>query len=521
MSALCESGVTCSSLFTDVPRSGLLIDGRDFYRAVFEAMRAARRSIVIAGWQFDTSVELLRGEEAEAAGLPVSFLQLLCALCDRRPELEIHLLAWEASAAFTFEREPLQKLRFQMRGHERVHFRMDNCHPTGGSHHQKIVAIDRSIAFVGGMDICTSRWDDRAHEAVDARRTAHGRPYPPHHDVQAFVTGEMVDVLRTWFECRWKMATGEPLPALELPREEIAIQPTLEIEAPRVALSQTWPDIDRCPVPQNRELRQLHLDAITGAEQLIYIENQYFSCDEIEKALRRRMETRAAPPLEIAVVLPARSAGLKERISIGVYQAKILKALADTAKRTGHRFGVYYPAAPGPEGDVPVFIHAKVLAVDDRFLLVSSANLTNRSMSFDSELGIAWEAPAPCDSIRAARIELLREHSGLAPGDAATALGPMRGLVDRLDAIARAGDHRLRLHQRNQDELPGRLLAPFIPRDPPLDPDHVEDLLPEPGAGLDRMVRDPLVMLGHAARHLGRGVARKFRRRPRATISAQ
>jgi phospholipase D1/2 len=509
MTALLERGVSCSTLLEGVPRSGLLIDGQDFYRAVYQAMTSARRSIVMAGWQFDTSVELLRGEEAERAGGPVGFLELLCALCDERPELEVHLLAWEASAAFTFEREPLQKLRFHWRGHRRVHFRMDNCHPTGGSQHQKIVAIDRSIVFVGGMDVCTGRWDDRAHLAEDPRRTSRGRPYPPHHDVQAYITGEAVDVMREWFACRWKMATGEQLPARDLPREEIAIQPTLEMDAPRVALSHTWPEIESCPVPQNRELRRLHLDAIASAESLIYIENQYFSCDEIEKAIRRRMETRAAPPLEVVVVLPARSAGFKERISIGVYQANILRALADTAARCGHRFGVYYSAVPGPQGDVPVFIHAKVLSVDDRLFLVSSANLTNRSMSFDSELGIAWESPAPCASIRAARVELLREHTGLAPGDVDAALGPMAGLVERLDAIARGKAHRLRLHERNRDELPGRIAARLIPKDPPLDPDHVEDLLPEPGVALDRVLRDPLVMLAHAARNLGRRVRRR------------
>ncbi len=521
MTALLERGTTCSTLIEDPAPNGLLIDGHDFYRAVYRAMREARRSIIMAGWQFDTGVELLRGEEAEdaaEAGLPRHFLELLCELCKQRPELEVHLLAWEASAAFTFEREPLQKLRFHWRGHDRVHFRMDNCHPTGASHHQKIIAIDRSIAFVGGMDVCTSRWDDRAHLAVDPRRTSRDRPYAPHHDVQAYVTGEAVDQLRDWFSTRWRMATGEELPARELPRQEIAIEPTLEMTAPRIGLSHTWPEIDGCPLPQNRELRQLHLDAIASAERLIYIENQYFSCDEIEKALRYRMEKRVAPPLEIVVVLPARSAGFKERISIGIYQRKILKALGDTAARCGHRFGVYYPAAPGPEGDVPVFIHAKVLAVDDRFLLVSSANLTNRSMSFDSELGIAWEAPDQDPSIRAARIALLAEHAGLAPAEAEAALGPMPGLVERLDAIARSRSHRLRLHERNQDELAGRIAARLVPKDPPLDPDHVEDLLPEPGVRLDRLLRDPLVMLAHAARHLGRSASRLVRGR-RATAS--
>ena len=126
------------------------------------------------------------------------------------------------------------------------------------------------------------------------------------------------------------------------------------------------------------------------------------------------------------------------------------------------------------------------MVVDDRFLLVSSANATNRSMSFDSELGIAWEAPDENPSIRAVRIELLararrprRRRVRRAPRAAA-------GLVDRLDALARAGTHRLRIHRRNQDERPGPILSRFVPDDPPFDPDHIEDMLPEPGVWLDR-----------------------------------
>src|SRR6185503_16937383 len=92
--------------------------------------------------------------------------------------------------------------------------------------------------------------------------------------------------------------------------------------------------------------------------------------------------------LEIVMVLPERSAGFKERISIGVYQAALLERITRTAAETGHHLGVYYQVARGSSEDVPVFIHAKVLAVDDRFLLVSSANATNRSMGYDTELGV-------------------------------------------------------------------------------------------------------------------------------------
>jgi phospholipase D1/2 len=499
-------GRTCARVFDASRsglRSGLLIDGRDYFRAVYDACCQAERSIVMLGWQFESKVELLRGADAGIEH-PTRLIDLLRRLCTERPALEVHLLAWDASAVFAFEREPLQRLSFSLRGHRRIHYRMDNTHPLGASHHQKLVAIDRSIAFVGGMDVANARWDDRDHAADQpARRTRLGKRYQPYHDVQAYVTGDAVDVLRGWFRERWHQATGEQLPEVELPRRELAITPTVEIHAPEVGLVRTLPPHTRGSRECVKELFELHRRAIASARELIYFENQYFSCDELCEAFEQRM---ARPPaLDIVFVLPARSAGLKERLSIGVVQAEILERLGAHAKRHGHRLGVYYSAAPGDEGDVPVFVHSKLLVVDDRMLLVSSANATNRSMGFDSELGIAWESRLPNDSIRQARVELLAEHCG----GAHELVVAREGLVERLDAIARDGHHRLRIHGRNQDEMPGPLLARLLPENghSPLDPDdrrQMEDTLPEPVAWLDRLLRDPMHVLRRVLRRAPR-----------------
>src|SRR6185503_4709824 len=92
------------------------------------------------------------------------------------------------------------------------------------------------------------------------------------------------------------------------------------------------------------------------------------------------------------------------------------------------------------------YIHSKLMIVDDRFLTVGSANLTNRSMELDSELHAAWEQEGDSgplvDSIRNVRVSLLAEHAGLSPA-AATGLEAMDGLVARLDAMAARADARL------------------------------------------------------------------------------
>jgi phosphatidylserine/phosphatidylglycerophosphate/cardiolipin synthase-like enzyme len=178
MTRLLVPGLTCATLH-DAPRSGVLVDGRDFYRAVHDAACRAERSILLAGWQFTAGIELLRGDDAKGCPLPTRLIDLLRAMCEQNPALEVHILAWDASAIFTFEREPLQRLWFECRGHERILYKTDNAHPFGASHHQKLVVIDRSIAFLGGMDLTNSRWDARAHEAEDPLRDVGLRSHGP------------------------------------------------------------------------------------------------------------------------------------------------------------------------------------------------------------------------------------------------------------------------------------------------------------------------------------------------------
>ena len=509
MTQILVPGLSCAEVFGET-RSGVLVDGHDFYKAVYDACCQAKRTIVMVGWQFAAKVDLLRGDEAKDCELPPRLVDFLRELCERTPELEVYLLAWDSSPVFTFEREPLQRLMFQIKGHERIHYKMDNSHPRGASHHQKLILVDRAIAFLGGMDVCNSRWDNRSHEAGSPLRCtwpANLRHYHPYHDVQAYVTGEPVDLLRKWFCVRWQHATKKELVLPDVPREDIAITPSFDVTAPRIGLTRTLPRTKNPPSSPVRELYELHVRAIAAAERLIYIENQYLSSDEIADAIERRMAASASPPLEIVMVLPEKSAGFKERISIGIYQQRLLERLGRCAKRTGHRLGVYYACTQGKDGDVPVFIHAKVLAVDDRFLLVSSANTSNRSMGFDTELGIAWEAPAPTDSLRAARIDLMAEHCGLAPGEREAMLADPTDLVARLDNLAREKTHRLRIHHRNLEEKPGRILSALLPAKTPFDPDDpqsFEEALPEPSAWLDRIFREPLMIFKQSSRRLSR-----------------
>jgi phospholipase D1/2 len=460
-------GRTCAEVLP-APRGGLLVDGRDYYRAFYQAACRAEHYLLIAAWQLDSAVHLLRGDDADGAPHPIELLPFLVSLCEARPALEIHLLAWDASSLFALEREPLQARIFQ-RAHPRIHYRLDAVHPMSASHHQKLVVVDRAVAFVGGMDVCFSRWDRRGHALRDPDRSnRRGRPYAPYHDIQCWLEGDAVDTLTSWFGERWRRATGQALSLPPLPATRIEVDASLPVTAERIGLARTQPRLIEPAVEAVDELRAMHVDAIAAARSLIYVENQYLSADDVHRALLARLAEPSQPPLEVVLVLPARTKALKERLSLGLRQARILRELSAAAERGGHRLGAYYTTAPGDDGEAAeVYIHAKLLCVDDRFLLVSSANLTNRSMGLDTELGVAWESASAEPSIAAARVDLLREHTGVDADEAARLFATAAGLVGRLDQRVDGGgdEPSWRLRRHPMDEVRGDLLGRLLPAD--------------------------------------------------------
>lgn len=461
--------------------AGLLVDAADYYTAFYRAALGAQRSIVLSGWQFDRGVALLRGE-ASPPGAEVRLLRFLNLLCEQKPELEIYILAWDFHVVFALEREWMQSLYFEWATNERLHFRFDDTQAAQGSHHQKFVVIDRAVSFVGGIDLCEARWDDRRHRADNALRTSHGAPAKPYHDVQACLLGcDTADVLRELFADRWARTEGGPLalPSCRSPAgSHVLPEGALPLGSSSVGFSRTDA---RAPDNTVREVQHLLVDAVGAAERLIYIETQYFSSHALCEALVSRMQAAGRRRLEIVIIVNAKPEALKEEIAIGLRQAKVLTRLAKVAAETQHGFGAYLTFADGDAKTRPAtYIHSKLLSIDDRFLTVGSANLTNRSMGVDTELNVSWEAAGVSDDdhqlrthIRGVRVSLLAEHAGLldvAPSSLDSELGNIDGLVARLDGLAAVEGARLRRVTPSFGEKVA--LALFDPEALPFDPDE-------------------------------------------------
>jgi phosphatidylserine/phosphatidylglycerophosphate/cardiolipin synthase-like enzyme len=264
--------------------------------------------------------------------------------------------------------------------------------------------------------------------------------------------GQASGVLEELFFDRWQRSGGTPppLPAALPDGEAHRLRGAIHFGPGRIALSRTDPRSGGVAV---REVERLFEDGIAAADRLIYIETQYFSSARMYEALVARMRDAARPRLQIVVVVNERAEALKEEIAVGLRQVKNIEGLRAVAAQTGHDLGCYYSICADASEDTfrATYIHSKVMAVDDRFLTVGSANFTNRSMGVDSELHASWEAKDASEralvrSIRRVRVSLLAEHSGISGVAGLRRLAPIDGLVQRLDANAGRPGARLLQH---------------------------------------------------------------------------
>ena len=386
-SPILQPGQTCWRA-EPAERAACLIDGEAYFQTFRDVAVQAEQSIYIAGWDLDTQVELVRGAEA-VSPLPSKLGAFLIALLRRKRHLKIHVLNWDFSMIYALEREWMPTAQAGWNGHRRLVYRVDGQHPLGASHHQKLVVVDDTAAFVGGLDLTKSRWDTIAHAAADVRRVdADGQAYPPFHDVQMMVAGEAASALGDLFRTRWQVATGRRL-----------AKPT------RCPVADLWPstlqpDLTQCEVglmrtqpafagqPEVREIEQAYLESIKRARQSIYVESQYFTSHAIGRALAARLSEHQGP--EVVLVLRHNCDGWLERQTMDSLRAKVLHDL-ELADHYG-RLSVYAPTVPGSEGTEWVAVHSKLLIVDDDFLCVGSANCSNRSMGFDTECNLAIES---------------------------------------------------------------------------------------------------------------------------------
>ena len=371
------------------PRSGcsieVLVDGADALQRLAEELERARSHVHLAGWFFSPDFRLTRSPAGP------ELRELLARLAEKVP---VRLLAWAGSPLPLFrpDRDDVDGVRHALTSGTKIEFAADAKERPLHCHHEKIVVIDDQVAFVGGIDLTTyagDRFDTSAHVARDDVGW---------HDALSVLRGPVVADVADHFRERWQAVTGESLS----PPKPQSSAGDIELQLVRTVPQRVY---DFVPAGDFRIL-EAYMRALRSAEKLIYLENQFLWSSEIAAIMRQKLAHPPSDEFRLVIVLPADP-------NDGSDDTR--GQLADLIECDGGgRLLACTLYALGELGPKPVYVHAKIGIVDDRWLTIGSANLNEHSLFNDTELNVVTCDPTLA---RETRLRLWAEHLHRPPSE--------------------------------------------------------------------------------------------------------
>lgn len=436
--------------FAKASRAHVVVDADAYFSLMHEAMLKARQRILLIGWDFDSRIRLAGGRRwwnlPRQEQFPARLGAFMAWLTRRRPGLQVRLLNWNFGTLRYLVRGTMLIDMIRWMFTSAIDLKFDSAHPLGCSHHQKIVVIDDCFAVCGGIDMTSDRRDTPEHLHEDPRRRkVNGKLYGPWHDLTMLVEGEAALALGELGRRRWRQAGGKVMmpcaPQAESPWPDRLRAEFRDVEVGIARTRAAWRGVSEL-----REIEALFIEHIGRAKHFIYAESQYFASRRIAEAIAARM---AEPdPPEIVLINPQSAAGWLEQAAMDGARTRLLHAIAEQDHK--RRFRIFVPFT---SGGTPIYVHAKLMIVDDEIVRVGSANLNNRSMGLDTETDVFLDAARPGNghivpAIRRLRISLLAEHCGLLSDAAADLLDKAGSMAAMIDAAPRTGKYLEPFHLR-------------------------------------------------------------------------
>ena len=194
---------------------------------------------------------------------------------------------------------------------------------------------------------------------------------------------------------------------------------------------------------------EAYIRALRSAEHLVYLESQFLWAPEVVDILRAKLRNPPTDDFHVIVLLPASpnngADDTRGQLGLLVDADRNERFLACTLYQPTHADQVY--------------VHAKIGIVDDRWLVVGSANLNEHSFYNDTEACVIT-----CDEelARATRLRLWREHLGCDDVElrAASASAPRTTAYDRLALLPHVSRRTRQLPRAAQRPARGRLGSP-------------------------------------------------------------
>ena len=323
-------------------RVTLLMSGQEKFDDMFEAIRQARHSIHLEYFNFRNDsiamllFDLLREKRREGVEVRALF-DGFGNDSNNQPLLKHHIQALRADSIDIWEFDPI---RFPWVNH------------IWPRDHRKIVVIDGSIAYTGGMNVAD--YYIKGTEQVGSWRDMHCR-----------IEGGAVNQLQLIFSRIWQKTTGEDIWRPEYFRAYTPEPFTgLKPDTTQTAGHKLVGIVNREPHTTNDAMRKFYVQAIDDARDSIHIINPYFTLiPSVRRALYRAIDRG----VKVEIMLSEKS-DIPLTPDCAFYNAhKMMKR--------GALVWIYRPG----------FHHSKIMMVDGRFCTVGSTNLDARSTRFDYE----------------------------------------------------------------------------------------------------------------------------------------
>eukprot|EP01113_Clastostelium_recurvatum_P048964 TRINITY_DN8_c1_g1_i6.p1 TRINITY_DN8_c1_g1~~TRINITY_DN8_c1_g1_i6.p1 ORF type:complete len:1235 (+),score=360.26 TRINITY_DN8_c1_g1_i6:102-3806(+) len=416
------------------------VNAVNYFNDLEDVLGMAQQEIFIAGWWVTPMVYLRR------KGMPLDESHRLDNVLLERAKagINVYILVWEETSfslqlGSKFTKDYLEGL------HPNIHvLRHPRFTPLMWSNHQKSVIIDQSLAFLGGIDLCYGRYDDEKFSLVDLDESMYpGLDYGnvclgfpckndgaydaclldrtkqarmPWHDIQVRVDGEAARDASFNFIQRWNHARNDypayplivpaigPLPPVMPP--DYDSQTNCECQIVR-SVSE-W----SAGQPVEDSFYQAYMDIIANSKHYIFIQNQYFISsvgdsqpkNKIASALVNRIRQAISENsvFRVIILLPIHSEGAlvdKTTCILVLWTMRtihaMMKALKDEFPHANLDDYITFSSLRnwGVAGThiftEQVYVHSKLMIVDDRIAIIGSANINDRSLrgSRDSEIG--------------------------------------------------------------------------------------------------------------------------------------
>jgi len=309
-------------------RAALLENGDGIFPSMLEAIAGAKTSINLEEYLFD------HGEIAT---------RFASALAERaRAGVAVRVLV----DGFGQDLGPLEPMMSAAGVQIRIFkpLRLYSIDRVGNRTHRRILTVDGSIGFCGGVGI-DDRWKGNARNEAEWR------------DTMIRVEGPVVEQLQHVFAQDWVHTTGEVLhgdPQFpEIPRSgDVLAQIVAASRADSISMS-----------------KLLLYMAIQAARRSIWIESAYFVP---ERQIREGLAAAARRGVDVRIVVPGKH--------IDQFNVRL-------ASR--YHYGELLDAGVSIYEYRPTMMHNKVMVVDGIWSTVGSINFVNRSMKKNAEVNVA------------------------------------------------------------------------------------------------------------------------------------